>query len=345
MTLKLTVVDQTPVHADHAAVEAPQLSVKLAQVCDALGYHRYWVAEHHDSIHFANPSPEILLTRIASATQRLRVGSGGVMLSHYSPYKVAECFRMLATLFPDRIDLGIGRAPGGSGLTSAALSYPCPPSHGDLFPQQAGDLKGFLDGTLPNNHPFHRLHVLPDDEPTPETWMLGSSGGSAALAGQLGYHLALARFITPDRCSPEIFEAYRAAWRTAEHADEPKSMLAIACICAETEEEAHSIAGTAVYRKLMAGQGVMEPFLSPSQVADAYQQLSPSQQAAYDHVLQGYTVGTPQQCLDEIEALAKAYGTDEIGLVTVTYSFEDRLRSYQLLAQAMNSGNQIQAAG
>lgn len=345
MNLKLTVVDQTPVHGSHAAVEAPQLSVQLAQTCDTLGYHRYWVAEHHDSVHFANPSPEILLTRIASATQNLRVGSGGVMLSHYSPYKVAECFRMLATLFPGRIDLGIGRAPGGSGMTSAALAYPHQPSHGDHYPQQARDLKSFLDGDMPATHPFSQLHVLPDDNPTPETWMLGSGGGGAGLAGQLGYHLALARFIAPDRCSPTIFDAHRAKWTEAGHEGTPKCMLAIGCICADTEEEARFIAGTAVYRKLMMDQGIAVPFLPPAQVRDVYQKLPRSQQASFDHILDGYTVGTSEQCLNDMQRLSKQFGTNEVGLVTVTYDFNDRMRSYRLLAEENESNDRMAATG
>ena len=133
MSIKLSVVDQSPVHGSHPKIDAPRLTIELAQLCDTLGYHRYWVAEHHDSIHFANPCPEILVATIASLTQNIRVGSGGVMLSHYSPLKVAETFGMMATLNNGRIDLGIGRAPGGTGLTSQALAYPHQPHHGDLY--------------------------------------------------------------------------------------------------------------------------------------------------------------------------------------------------------------------
>ncbi|MDO6562964.1 MsnO8 family LLM class oxidoreductase [Amphritea sp. 1_MG-2023] len=331
MSLKLSVVDQSPVHGSHAAIEAPQLTIELAQLCDQLGYYRYWVAEHHDSIHFANPCPEIMAAAIASVTKNIRIGSGGVMLSHYSPLKVAENFKMLATLFPERVDLGIGRAPGGTGLTSQALAYPHQPHHGDLYTQQAQLLKGFIEGNLPDNNPFSAIKVLPDSTPQPELWMLGSSGGSAGLAGHLGYNIALARFIDPDNCRPSIFSQYIEQWKKAEHPQQPNKMLAIACICAPTEAEAKQRAGTAVYRKLAAQLGLREAFLTPSEVQDRYQTFSVSHQAQYDHILAGYTVGTPEQCAEEITQLAQSFACDEISTVAVTHSQADRLDSYTQL--------------
>ncbi|WP_432470879.1 MsnO8 family LLM class oxidoreductase [Amphritea sp. HPY] len=335
MNIKLSVVDQSPVHGSHPAIDAPNLTVQLAKACDELGYYRYWVAEHHDSIHFAIPCPEIVVAAIASATKNIRVGSGGVMLTHYSPLKVAESFKMMATLFPDRIDLGIGRAPGGTGLTSHALAFPHEPHHGDMYGHQAQELKGFIEGNLPKDNPFHSIKVLPDTSPQPELWMLGSSGGSAGLAGHLGYNIALARFIDPDNCRPAIFTEYMEQWKRAGHETTPNKMLGIACICASTEEEAKLRAGTAVYRKLAAQLGMREAFLTPSEVQDRYQQLSVSQQADYDQILKGYTVGTPEQCAEEINQLAKEFDCDEVTTVTVTHSFEDRLDSYQLLAQGL----------
>lgn len=332
MNIKLSVVDQSPVHGCHPAHEAPHLSLELARLCDELGYYRYWVAEHHDSIHFANPCPEILVAAIASQTKNLRVGSGGVMLSHYSPLKVAECFKMLETLFPGRIDLGIGRAPGGTSLTSQALAYPYKAHHGDYYAHQAQMLTGFMKGNLPTDNQFHKIQVLPDNSPQPEMWMLGSSGGSAGLAGHLGYNIALARFIDPDNCRPSIFEEYEREWQNAGHEGSGNKMLAIACICAETEEEARLRAGTAVYRKLAAQMGLKEDFLTPAQVRDRYQAMSPSQRSMFDHVEAGYTIGTAAQCLDEINTLASAFRCDEIAMVTVTYSQQERLDSYRLLA-------------
>jgi len=332
MSIKVSVVDQSPVHGSHAKIDAPRLTIELAQLCDSLGYHRYWVAEHHDSVHFANPCPEILVATIASLTQNIRVGSGGVMLSHYSPLKVAETFSMLASLHNGRIDLGIGRAPGGTNLTSQALAWPHQPHHGDLYPQQAQMLAGFINGDLPDNHPYSRIRVLPD-RLKPELWMLGSSGGSAGLAGHLGYNIALARFIDPDNCHPSIFDAYSEEWKQAGHEGTPNKMLAIACICADTEEEAKLRAGTAVYRKLAAQMGQREDFLTPSQVQDRYRELPSSYQAEYDHILNGYTVGTPDQCWQEMAQLAAEFNCDEIATVCVTYSHDDRMDSYRLLAK------------
>lgn len=333
MVVKLSVVDQSPIHASHAKAEAPALSIELARLCDQLGYHRYWVAEHHNSTHFANPCPEVLVAHIASVTSRIKVGSGGVMLSHYSPYKVAECFSMLATLFPGRIDLGVGRAPGGASLATEALAYPNEPASAQSYSDKASLLNGFISGGLPSQHPYRDLRPMPVLSSPPQLWMLGSSGGSAALAGELGYNIALARFINPDACDPSIFADHRAAWAGAGHQGEPGKILAIAAICAQTEQEARLRAGTAVYRKLAAQLGKRSDFLSPSQVQDEYRQWSVSLQAAFDHIMSGYTVGTPEQCWDEIQTLAKVYDCPELALVTVTHSQADRLDSYRLIGQ------------
>jgi len=333
MSIKLSVVDQSPVHGSHSRKEAPSLSVELAQLCDQLGYYRYWVAEHHDSLHFANPCPEILVAHIASITKNIKVGSGGVMLSHYSPLKVAETFSMMANLFPGRIDLGIGRAPGGTGLTSSALAFPNAPLQGEYYADQAALLAGFINQSLNNEHPYRNIHILPDSSEKPELWMLGSSGGSAALAGELGYNIALARFIDPDNCRPEIFAAHQNAWHKSGHQHPPSRMLAIACICAETEEQAYLRAGTAVYRKYSAQIGQREDFLKPEEVKDRYRHMSTSHKAMFDKIASGYTIGTPEQCWDEISQLADQFGTEEIATVTVTYGQDERIDSYTKLAQ------------
>ncbi|MBU1296831.1 MAG: MsnO8 family LLM class oxidoreductase [Gammaproteobacteria bacterium] len=333
MNIKLSVVDQSPVHGSHSKKDAPLLTVELAKHCDEWNYHRYWVAEHHDSVHFANPCPEILVAHLASITQRIKVGSGGVMLSNYSPLKVAECFSMLASLFPGRIDLGVGRAPGGSAMTSAALAFPNKASNGQFYAEQADLLASFIHGSFKDNHPFSSIHVMPEVRDVPDLWMLGSSGGSAELAGQLGYHLALARFIDSENCHPRIFDAHQKAWQQAGHEHPLQRMLAIACICADTEGEAKLRAGTAVYRKFATHIGEREDFLTPAQVRDRYHAMPASHQALFDRIEASYTIGTPEQCWAEIESLAEAFNTDEISLVTVTHSQSDRLDSYRLLAK------------
>lgn len=332
--IKLTVLDQSPVHP---AENAPQLanaglmSIELAKACDELGYARYWVAEHHNSPQFAGPSPEILIAAIASVTRNMRIGSGGVMLSHYSPYKVAEVFNMLNALFPNRIDLGIGRAPGGDALASSALAWPSQPLNSDVYPGQATTLKDLLEQNMPQDHPWSNLHISPELNTAPEMWMLGSSGGSAELAGHVGMNLALARFISPDHCTPDIFDAYESAWAESGHKGPTNRMLAIGAFCADSQEEAELLASTAIYRKMMMQSGHRNELLAPEKVQDKRKHFSVSQEAEYMHLLKGYTVGTPERCKAEVEALANAFNTKEIAIVTVTHDFAARLKSYRLM--------------
>jgi luciferase family oxidoreductase group 1 len=303
--------------------------------CDTLGYHRYWLAEHHNSIQFAGPAPEILLTRIASATRHLRVGSGGVMLTHYSPYKVAETFALLGSLFPERIDLGIGRAPGGSHLSSMALAAPGRIEPHDHFAQQAAELCAFLRGSFAIDHPYAALLCDTDEQTRPQLWMLGSGGGSAGLAGQLDMGLALARFIAPDVCSPAIFEHHARTREKAGHTTTAPRMLALAVICADTDEQARFIAGTAVYRKMMTGKGQREPLLSPQDVEARRQRMSAAQQHEFAQILNDMVIGSPETCRLRILELAAMFACEEIGIVTVTHAFEDRLSSYQQLAKVL----------
>jgi luciferase family oxidoreductase group 1 len=332
--LKLTVLDQSPVHPAETSLKLPnagQMSIELAKVCDELGYSRYWVAEHHNSPQFAGPCPEILIASIASVTQNMRVGSGGVMLSHYSPYKVAEVFNMLNALFPDRIDLGIGRAPGGDALASSALSWPCKPLESDTYPGQALTLKALLEQTTPEGHPWATLHISPTVNTAPQMWMLGSSGGSAELAGKVGMNLALARFIAQEHCTPDIFSTYDRAWTESGHSGKPARMLAIAGFCAETQEQAELIASTAIYRKMRIQTDDDKGLLTPEEVQNRRKKFSQSQEAQYRHILDGYTIGTADRCKTEMEELASDFGTDEIAIVTVTHDFTARKESYRLL--------------
>lgn len=334
LDLKLTVLDQSPVHQGGVAsqhLNAAQMSIDLAKTCDELGYSRYWVAEHHNSQQFAGASPEILITAIASVTRHMRIGSGGVMLSHYSPYKVAEVFNMLNALFPNRIDLGIGRAPGGGALASSALAWPSQPLDASVYPGQAATLKALLEQAMDQNHPWAELHLSPSVNYVPELWMLGSSGGSASLAGQLGMGLALARFISPDNCTPDIFDVYDRAWRDKGHSGKGSRLLAIGCFCAETQEEAELLASTAIYRKMRLQAEGDNDLLSPEEVQNRRRQFSASHEAEYVHLLNSYTVGTPERCNTEIAALARRFNCNEIALVTVTHDFNARKESYRLL--------------
>lgn len=335
MTLQLTVIDQTPVHGDRPPLAAAAASVELAIECEALGYHRYWLAEHHNSIQFAGPAPEILLTRIASATQRMRVGSGGVMLTHYSPYKVAETFALLGSLFPGRIDLGIGRAPGGSHLSSTALAAPGHLDQHDHFTQQAAELCAFLRGSFPKDHPFADLCCATDKNTMPSLWMLGSGGGSSGLAGQLGMGLALAQFIAPRVCSPSIFQHYEQTFAQAGFATQPPRLLALAVVCATTDDEARFIGGTAAYRKMMSGREPREPLLSPEEVQRRCHRMSRADRNEFNDTMADMVIGSPATCREKTLKLAAAFTCEEIGIVTVTHRFTDRLDSYRLLAKVL----------
>ncbi|GGC03040.1 hypothetical protein GCM10011352_31590 [Marinobacterium zhoushanense] len=335
-SLRIGVVDQSPVYDGRPAEEALRRSVQLAQQCEALGYSRYWVAEHHNTPSYASPAPEILIAAIASQTQEIRVGSGGVMLSHYSPLKVAEAFSSLQALFPDRIDLGVGRAPGGSSLSTHALAYPAPPAGSDLYAERLADLLALVCNDLPDEHQYRGLRAMPGTQTPPTPWVLGSGSGSTSLAASLGTGFVLALFIGTDYRSPDILRAYRRAYRPRGFAEQPSAMLATAVICADSLEEAKFIASTHTYWKVQAYlHGNREGLRSPEEVQSLYRHLSPSDQAYFDETLSTMILGTPEQCREQLEQLSDQYEVDEILAINVTYRFADRLKCYEKLAQAM----------
>src|SRR2546428_299598 len=236
--LRLGVLDQSPVRSGGAVADAIHETLELAELCDRLGYHRYWLAEHHSTAGLACSSPEVLIGQVAARTSRIRVGSGGVMLQHYSSLKVAESFRVLETLFPGRIDLGIGRAPGSDGLTAQALRADGSP---ERFPQQVADLMGFLHGALPENHPYAKVVAMPTGPTAPEVWLLGSSDQSAAMAAHFGAAFSFAHFINADG-GALITRAYRRQFRPSEWSPAPRSSAAVFVVCADTEAEAQRLA-------------------------------------------------------------------------------------------------------
>src|SRR5476649_407226 len=240
--LRISVLDQSPIAQGSSGADALRNTIDLAVLADRLGYRRYWVAEHHGGPMLAGPSPEVLIGPIASATGAIRVGSGGVMLPHYSPLKVAESFTILAGLYPGRIDLGIGRAAGTDPLTTFALQRDRRQASPDDFPQQLIELLGYLDDRLPADHPFARLaKTLPGQPERPQPWLLGSSQQSAIWAAELGLPYAFADFINPK--GAEIAALYRERFAEHEHAGRhPRTAVAVWVICAETDEQAQRIA-------------------------------------------------------------------------------------------------------
>ena len=334
-TLKLSITDQSPVHDPRHPSQAPRDTLKLAQACDRLGYHRYWIAEHHSTPGYASPCPEMVIAHVAQNTRRIRVGSGGGMMTHYSPFKVAETFRMLEVFHPGRIDLGLGRAPGGDQLATMALSYPRNPVDPRHYPHQVHELMNHLYGTVPADHPFHDLVTVPADGGNPEIWLLGSGDGSAQLAGQLGAGFALALFIGTHDRPHYIMDMYRNSFQASAGLQEPHAMVAVCCVCAETREQAlrsASVRTMWIYQGMYQGRIMDLP--SHEKVQELYKALTPPQKEQYQKILDQTVTGSPEECKQQLEKLARQYQVDEISLVTVTHTFEERLRSYELLAGA-----------
>jgi luciferase family oxidoreductase group 1 len=334
MSLKLSVVDQSPIHDGAPPSKGPKDTLALAKACDDWGYYRYWLAEHHNTPGYASPCPEIMAAEVANQTQRIRVGSGGVLLPHYSPFKVAETFRMLETLHPGRIDLGLGRAPGADERGTLALAAPRKPIDPRLYPQQVADLMGFLHDNLPQDHPFATVKAMPSDGGVPEVWLLGSSGGSAELAGMVGASYALALFIGVHERSPHIIKAYQNAFRPSPSLSSPRALIAVSAICADSDEEAQYLSSTRsmwLFQALSLGRII--PLPTPEEAAMLYHHLSPGQKSAYERILANNIAGTPEKCRDAIEKMALDYAVDEVMIVTVTHSFAARMQSYEKLAQ------------
>jgi luciferase family oxidoreductase group 1 len=329
MHLHLSVLDQSPIISGHTPAHAVAETVKLAQAADALGYHRYWLAEHHAVAALADPCPEILLTRVASATERIRVGTGGVLLPYYSALKVAEVFRMLEALFPGRIDLGLGRAPGGDLRTAQALSsgqY----TAADHFAEQVQDLVGFLDDALPADHAYAQVKAMPAGPAAPPIWLLGSSDYSGALAAALGLRFAFAHFINAQG-GDLVARAYRERFRPSARETSPHAVVCCFVICAETAAEAEKLAASVDLRRLHMAQGLNTPIPT---LAEAQAQTYSERELAYIRAQRARAViGDPRQVRERLLQLRGQFDADELMLLTITGDYASRLRSYELLAR------------
>jgi luciferase family oxidoreductase group 1 len=328
--LVLSVLDQSPVSEGSTGADALRNTLDLAQLSDELGYHRYWLAEHHGGTMLAGPSPEVLIGPVAMATSRIRVGSGGVMLPHYSPLKVAESFSILAGLFPERIDLAIGRAPGTDPMTTFALQRDRRQAAPDDFPQQLAELLGLLEDRLPPDHPFARLSNLPGIPHAPEPWLLGSSPQSGIWAAELGLPYAFADFINPT--GAQIAVRYRAQFVDTGRVPAPRLAVGVWAICAETDEEARRLAASARMAMSMLRRGRLIPVPPPDKAVRYLE----SEGQALDAMPPGRraVVGSPQTVAAGLREVAEAYGADEVVVVSITYDHEARRRSYELIAEA-----------
>lgn len=332
-SLKLSVLDQSPIHDDKDAKEGLFDTITLAIDCEKWGYYRYWCAEHHDTPGYASACPEIMISSVANKTSTIRVGSGGVMLNHYSSFKVAETFNTLNALHNNRIDLGIGRASGANFLAARALHNS---NNGD-YTQKAYELINYLEDKVPNDDYFHGINLSPKNVDATPVYLLGSSDGSSVLAGKLGAGFCLALFIGTHNRPIEIMDAYRDNFIPSKNFEKPKAMIALACICSNTKEEAIEIASSHTYWKVQAFRhSSRDGFYSPMKVKELYEKLSLEDKAYYHETLDSMVLGTPTQCKEQIEVLAKEYGVQEVMIVNVTYSFEQRKKSYELLANEFN---------
>ena len=332
--MRLSILDQSPVIRGHAPAQAVAETVRLAQAADRMGFHRYWLAEHHAVAALADPCPEILATRIAAATSRIRVGTGGVLLPYYSPLKVAEQFRMLEALFPGRIDLGIGRAPGGDRMTALAMGqgqY----QGAENFPEQVQFLVGFLDDALVPEHPFAQVKAQPAGPGSPEVWLLGSSDYSGALAAELGLRFSFANFISADG-GDVVMREYRRQFQASDREPAPYSMLAVFVICAPTDDEAERRAAAVDLRRLNMDYGVNEPV--PTQAEAEARQYSAAERARIAHHRRRLVHGSPARVRERLLELAAQNEADELIVITITGDYATRLESYALLADAFGLG-------
>jgi luciferase family oxidoreductase group 1 len=322
----LSVLDQSPIPEGTTAAQALHNTLDLAELADRLGYRRYWVAEHHATPALACAAPEILIGAIAARTARIRVGSGGVMLPHYSPLKVAETFSSLAGLHPERIDLGLGRAPGTDPMTMLALRRDRRQGAPDDFIEQLIELLALLEDRMPPNHPFARLAAtLPGRPERPEPWLLGSSPQSAIWAGELGLPYSFADFI--NQAGAAIAADYRAKFVDSERLGAPRVSVGVIAVCADTDEEAERLASSSRMMLSLLRQGRLIE-IPPVEKALAYLETRAKRPGSGRRAV----IGSPATVRAGLEAVAEEYGAEEVLVLTITHSHEARRRSYELIA-------------
>ena len=329
--LSLSALDLVPLVTGGTSSAALRSSAELAQALDRLGYTRLWYAEHHNMPGIATTTPEILIAHVGGLTSRIRLGAGGVMLPNHAPLKVAESYRLLEALHPGRIDLGIGRAPGTDQVTALALRRSSRASATDSFPEQLGELMAFDDGDFPPDHPFRAIRAMPDDVALPLLWLLGSSDYSAKLAGQLGVGFAFAAHFSPD--PPEAaMRAYRQGFAGGGPLAKPHAILALSVFCAETEEAATRMASAMLLSFVQLRSG--RPGRLPSPAEALAHSFSREEQSVVEFYRRLQIVGTPEQCRARIEEQVTRTNADEVMVVTHAFDPAERIRSYELLAQA-----------
>jgi luciferase family oxidoreductase group 1 len=331
--MRLSVLDQSTIVSGRSPDASIRESLELAREAEALGYARYWVAEHHNSDSQAGTAPEVLMAAIAATTRRIRVGSAGVMLPHYATLKVAEQFRVLEAIAPGRIDLGLGRAPGSDGLTAHALN-PNAANAADQFPAQVRDLIAWVGGEkLVERHPFRDIRAQPAGPHAPEIWILGSSDYGAQVAAHFGLPYCYAHFITDGQGAAEAMETYRAMFRPSARWPHPHAAVCVWALAAETEAEAEHLFSSRAFWRLSRDRGHFPPLPSPEEAA-AYAYTEADLQRI-ERIKARAFYGTGERVAARLEELAAGLGADEVAVLTTVHDPRARRHSYRLLAEAM----------
>ncbi len=332
MSLKLSVLDQSVAMAGRGQDASIRQTLALAQSAERLGYARFWVSEHHAHPSIVGTAPEILMAAIATQTQRIRIGSAGVMLPHYSALKVAEQFRVLDALAPGRIDLGVGRAPGSDGKTAQLLNPGRYAS--ENFPQQVMALQAWVKGQpLPPGHPGHGVFAYPQSETSPDVWMLGSSDYGAQLAAHLGLPYAFAWFITDGQGADQALQIYRDSFRPSARLDQPMATLCVWALAADTDEQAWHLFKSRARWRMDRNLGRIGPMLPPEQADRDY---SSAEQMALDALKANAFVGSARTVGTQLRAVAERLELDELVVITWTHDPQAQLHSYELLAHEFN---------
>lgn len=330
--IRLSVLDQSPIRKGVTAVQAVKETIELAKYTDQLGYTRFWVSEHHNTGALAGSTPEVLLAYLGSQTKNIRIGSGGVMMPNHSTLKVAENFRMLEALFPGRVDLGMGRAPGTDRLTAATLN-PSNQFREQDFIEQLYDLGNYLHDRGDLGTPQAKIRAIPQVQTIPAMWLLSSSGESGLFAAHFGMGLSFAHFINPNG-GPEAIAAYRERFQPSEDLPEPQANMAIFVFCSEDVEKISKHQALMDYRFNQFEKGAGIRPVGFEDIKDVV--YSPGEQERILYNRKRVVTGNPTQIKIKLTQLAKSYDVDEIIAVTITENFEDRLQSYRLLAKAFD---------
>jgi luciferase family oxidoreductase group 1 len=334
-SLPLSVLDLSPISAGQGAAQAVRDTVELAQGAEQLGYYRFWVAEHHNIPSVASTAPEIMIGQIAARTSRMRIGSGGIMLPNHAPLRVAETFHVLEALYPHRIDLGIGRAPGTDQLTALALRRSKERLGAVDFPAQLAELVGLSRGDLPANHPFASIRVIPNDVALPPIWVLGSTEDGAAIAADFGLGFAFAHHINPSGALPAL-DVYRSSFRASRWLDRPRTILTAQAICGETDEEAERLASTFELAWIRLRTGRPAPLASPEE-ASAYQ-YSIGEKEMLNYARLHYFAGGPTRLREKLLEHVNRVGANELMIITTIYGHAQRMHSYELIAKSWPAG-------